>query len=352
MDVMSIYNPTQIMQGDYCVLLNPGVIVGMGNKPLIITGKKSAVINGSFREVELCLEKFEKEYVLFNEVEENPSVETVVKATKIGIENGTDYIIAVGGGSAMDAAKAVALLVANPDKGTEIFNEKMPYDHIPIVAIPTTAGTGSEVTPFSILTYHEERTKRSIAQYVYPAVALLDSKFLATQSYEGIVNGAIDTLCHLVESYLNTNSNELNRLYSREGMRLFSEYKKSLAEDELNKDDYDKLLYAATLGGQAITATKTSLPHGLSYMVTYETGEAHGRACGRFLGEFVKMYEKNDAKSVKEVMELLGFGDTDEFVTYLDDLLKLDALPEGMYESTWASVKKNPAKLKNYPFEL
>jgi len=85
-------------------------------------------------------------------------------------------------------------------------------------------------------------------------------------------------------------------------------------------------------------------------MVTYETGEAHGRACGRYLGKYVKMYEEQDKKETEKVMELLGFASTDAFAEYLEGLLKLKELPEGMDEANWNAIKNNKEKLKNYPY--
>ncbi|MBE5939110.1 MAG: iron-containing alcohol dehydrogenase [Lachnospiraceae bacterium] len=352
MSEKKLYMPTKVICGKNCIVNNSAIVAAYGSKALIVTGKHSSKVNGSLKDLEEALKKEGRNYIIFDDIEENPSVETVMKARDYGIENGADYVIGLGGGSPLDASKAIAMMMKNPHKDRDILYKNEECANLPVVAIPTTAGTGSEVTPYAILTIHEERTKRSISHRIFPQLALLDIRYLATQSYNGIVNTCTDTLAHLVESYLNTNADDYNRIYSSAGLSTFGNYKDALKTNEFDDEAYENMMKASMLGGMAIAHTQTSLPHGLSYMVTYETGEAHGRACGRFLGEFVKMYEKEDKETVQTVMNLLGFESTDKFDDYLKDLLKFKPLPEGMYERNWEALKCNKAKLKNYPFSL
>jgi len=346
----NLFIPTEIYCEENCVEKYGGLMGRYGRKALIVTGKHSSRVNGSFYDVTGALEKSGVEYVVYDDIEENPSTETVMKARNFGIDNNVDFVVGVGGGSPLDASKAIAMMIANPGKDADVLYVAEKLDAIPVVAVPTTAGTGSEVTPYSILTIHKMRTKQSISHRIFPVLALLDYRYIKTQSGDGIINTAVDTLAHLVESFLNTNSNECNRLYSKEGMRLFSEYKDALVQGVYSDEDFSRMMYASMLGGMSISHTGSSLPHGLSYMVTYETGEAHGRACGRYLGKYVKMYEEQDKKETEKVMELLGFASTDAFAEYLEGLLKLKELPEGMDEANWNAIKNNKAKLKNYPY--
>lgn len=126
---------------------------------MIITGKHSSRSNGSLR----CDRSPEKEnisYIIFDDIEENPSVETVMKARELGIREQVDFVIGIGGGSPLDASKAIALMIANPDVTEEVLYQSNPLPYLPVVCIPTTCGTGSEVTPYAILTLHKQRTKR------------------------------------------------------------------------------------------------------------------------------------------------------------------------------------------------
>ena len=132
----------------------------LGDKAFIITGKNSSKKNGSLDQTKFALESLNIDYLIFDEVEENPSLETIEKAAAIGKEEKVDFIIGVGGGSPIDAAKAVGVFIKNPQiDGDNVFSHRN-LKSLPVVAIPTTSGTGSEVTPYSIVTVHKEETKK------------------------------------------------------------------------------------------------------------------------------------------------------------------------------------------------
>ncbi len=347
---MMLFMPTIVFSEEDCVKNHANELALMGKKAMIVTGKKSSRANGSLADVEDVLREKNVPYIIFDDIEENPSVETVMKARDKGVAEGVDYIIGIGGGSPLDASKAIALMIANPDKDETILYQNNPLPHIPVACIPTTCGTGSEVTPYAILTLHEQRTKKSISHKIYPTVALIDGKYLKTASRSCLVNTAVDALSHLIESYLNTNSNELNRIYSREGLVMWGKFKDKLLMDKITEDDYNKLMHASMAAGMAITHTGTSLPHGLSYMVTYELGVPHGKAVGMFLGGYVSVYK--DKEEAKEVLNLLGFENSEAFSAYLKEVLGDVELPEGMMEKNADLILSNAAKLKNYPFEI
>lgn len=347
---MMLYMPTKVYSEAECVKNHGKELSGLGKKALIVTGKHSSRTNGSLADVEAALKENGVDYFIFDDIEENPSIETVMKARDTGIEQNADFVIGIGGGSPLDAAKAIAMMIANPDKNEDVLYKAEELSYIPVACVPTTCGTGSEVTPYAILTIHAQRTKKSIAHRIYPSLALIDGKYLRTASRKYLVSTSIDALAHLVESFLNTNSNELNRVYSRAGLKLWGTIKEKLLNDNVTEEDYMTLMNASMIAGMAITHTGTSLPHGLSYMVTYEYGVPHGKAVGTFLGGYVKLYR--DKKETAEVMDLLGFGTEEKFVKYLADILGPVDIPAEVMEKNAESILSNPGKLKNYPFEL
>lgn len=347
---MMLFMPTIVFSEEDCVKNHADELAMMGAKAMIVTGKKSSRQNGSLADVEEALKSRNKSYIIFDEIEENPSVETVMRARKKGMEEKADFVIGIGGGSPLDASKAIALMMANPDKDESILYEKQTLPHLPVACVPTTCGTGSEVTPYSILTLHSQRTKKSISHKIYPTVALIDGKYLKTASENYIVSTAVDALAHLIESYLNTNSNELNRIYSREGLVMWGGFKDKLLQDKITEKEYNKLMHASMIAGMAITHTGTSLPHGLSYMVTYELGVPHGRAVGMFLGGYMAVYKNKEETA--EVLEMLGFESCEAFSEYLEEILGKVELPDGMMEKNADTILSNKAKLKNYPFDI
>lgn len=345
---MELYLPTKVYSEEGCVKQHARELCALGTKAMIVTGRHSAVKTGALQDVKDALGL--TPYVVFDEIEENPSVETVGKAAAIAKEQKVDFVIGIGGGSPMDACKAIALLAANPEENEEIFYVSRKLSHLPVACVPTTCGTGSEVTPYAVLTRHALRTKKSISHRIFPALALMDAGYLRTMSRTGLVNTCVDALAHLLESWLNVKSNSLNRLYTREGLRLWGSFRNRLLEDMLQMKDYETMLHASMLAGMAISHTGTSLPHGLSYCITYEDGIPHGRAVGMFLGGFVEGYA--DQTEARQAVELLGFDSPSDFRVYMNRLLGKVSVSEALLEKTANAFLDDPSKLKNYPGAL
>ena len=347
---MQFYMPTKVFSEKDCVKNHAAELAELGKKAMIVTGRNSAKKSGALDDVLAALESQNVEYILFDRVEENPSIETVMEARGIAIAEKVDFFVGIGGGSPMDAAKAIALMTANLNEDESILYtaKKLPY--LPVACVPTTCGTGSEVTPYAILTRHNLRTKKSISHKIYPALALLDAKYLKTMSRQGLVNTAVDALAHLLESWLNTNTDALNRISTREGLRLWGQFKERLAGDRLREEDYARMLHASMAAGISITHTGTSIPHGMSYPVTYEKGIPHGKAVGMFLGGFVESYP--DQTQAQLAMDILGFADTATFHSYITGLLGVVAVEEDVLETGAKLLLSDPAKLKNYPFPI
>ena len=347
---MQYYMPTKVYSEPDCVEKHGKELAAFGSRAMIVTGRNSARKCGALQDVTAALEANGCSYVIFDRVEENPSIETVMAARQIAFGERVDFFIGIGGGSPMDAAKAISLMTANPGEDEGVFYTPKALPYLPVVCVPTTCGTGSETTPYAILTRHALRTKKSISHKIYPALALLDAKYLASMSRTGLVNTCVDALAHLLESYLNANTNDLNRICSREGLGVWRRFKDRLLADALLPQDYWDMLHASMIAGMAITHTGTSLPHGLSYTVTYELGIPHGRAVGMFLGGFVDTYP--DEAAAREAMALLGFGDTASFHSYVTSLLGDVPVPEELLRKGAAALLSDPGKLKNYPFPI
>ena len=150
---MNFYMPVKVYSEENCVLNHAAELAALGTRALIVTGRSSARRCGAFDDVTAALEKYGISWVEFAEVEENPSVETIMRARKVGCKVEADFVIGIGGGSPMDAAKAIALMMQHPDKDWEyMYDKEAETSTVPIAEIPTTAGTGSEVTAVSVLT--------------------------------------------------------------------------------------------------------------------------------------------------------------------------------------------------------
>lgn len=374
---MKLYLPTKIYNEKNCVENHSRELAALGTKALVVTGRHSSRINGSLEDVMSALERENIPYIVFDGIEENPSVESVMQAGNIGAGEQVDFVIGVGGGSPMDAAKAVALAVANPDMDKEQFYRKEGTaaqgklcPAVPVAEVPTTAGSGSEVTPYAILTrtvlpdillttmpdlggknvlpHLGKRKKQSISHLIYPELALVDITYLQTVGRDNCIHTAIDTLAHLIESHLNTNSTGYSRIYSEMGLRTWAKLKDALLRYEIGEEERQRLMHACTLGGMAIAHTGTSIPHGLSYAVTCEMGIPHGKAAGIFLPGYLRNYGSQD--EVMKVLGLLDFGGVQTFSEFIRELLGEVPIEEELWESMVDELLDNPVKLRNHPF--
>ena len=250
--------PTQIFFSRGAIGLHYQEMTKLGNKALIVTGPNSSKKNGSLQDVVKALASLSIGYVVFDQVEENPSLENIIAGASLGKEAGVDFVIGIGGGSPLDAAKAIAIFIKNPhiDKDN-VFSSGM-LTGLPVVAVPTTAGTGSEVTPYSIVTVHSEQTKKNLGQRIFPEIAYVDASYTDQMSDSITINTAIDAFTHLVEGYLSTKATIFSDLYAEKGLALFPFCFASMLRKDLTPVFRDQVMLASLLGGITIAQTGTS----------------------------------------------------------------------------------------------
>lgn len=318
---LSFYMPTKVISEKECVRNNADIF-NRGKKAIIVTGKHSARKNGSLDDVICALDKNDVEYVIFDKVMSNPTVDCVYDGAEIAMEEEADFVIAIGGGSPMDAAKAIALLAVSDIDKKDLFSGYIGNKALPMIHIPTTAGTGSEVTPYSILTNHEKQTKTSISSpCLFPEYALLDAKYMKELSLKTTVNTAIDSLSHSIEGMMSARANDMADVIAREAIGLFAAEFDNLISGEFADKDREKLLYASMLGGVVISQTKTTAVHAMGYSLTYFKSIDHGRANGLLLGEFMKYTEKFAPEKIRDILNCMGMKSVDEFKAMIDKIL-------------------------------
>ncbi len=346
---MYFYLPTKIYSERDCVRKYGAEWASLGRKALIVTGRSSAG-NGALADVTDVLREQGAEYVVFDAAEENPSVELVMRLRDLGVKEQVDFVIGVGGGSPMDAAKAVALMIAQKDEGADfLYRKGVKAGALPVVEVPTTCGTGSEATPYAILTIHEQRIKASLPHRVYPAYALADGRYLQNMPKQILVSTAVDALGHFIESYINVNATGFSRMLCEYGMGVWSSVKNVLIGASLTAEECDTLLFASTLAGMAISHTGTSLPHGLSYYFTYEKGIPHGKAVGYFLPGYLSMV---GPLLRRKVLGLIGFPDMQYFSAFMHNLIGPLEADDELVTRAVRGIMSNESKLRNVPFEV
>ena len=347
---MFFYMPVKVYSETDCVKNHGKELCSLGTKALIVTGCHSSRKNGSLEDVQEVLKEHEVPCAVYDQIEENPSVERVMDAREFGLKAGADFVIGVGGGSAMDAAKAIALMMKHPDKDADFLYEKVTADAYPVAEVPTTCGTGSETTPYAILTVHAKRTKSGIPHRVFPRFAFVDGKYLKSAPKSVLNSTAVDALGHCIESRINTNATDYSAMLCREGMRIWAGCKQVLTgEKQADETSFADMMNASTIAGMAISHTGTSLPHGLSYYLTYEQGVAHGRAVGVFLPGYL---EAADESVRQEILEILQMNSIGEFRDFVSKVLEPVEIPAELKERAVAGMLSNQRKLANCPFEV
>ena len=348
---MKFYMPVRVYDEADCVKGHGKELASHGDKALIVTGRHSAKACGALDDVISVLDENGKAYCVFSEVEENPSVETIMKASSFGMEEQADFVIGIGGGSPLDAAKAIAFMMKRKsDQASDLYNASLPTESLDVIAIPTTCGTGSEVTGVSVLTVHDKATKMSIPHRIYPVLALIDGKYLKSAPLSMIANTAVDAFAHMSESYLSTKADLYSKTAALAGMKLWSEVKDILTgERQADDDDYAKLMRASALAGIAIAQTGTSIPHALSYILTYDQKVPHGKACGYFLGKFIALADEKDQK---EILQAAGFESCEELSAYLNKALGEIQVPQETLQRAFDNVSASPVRMKSCRFEM
>ena len=312
---------TKIIMDEDCVVKNAQLLAPFGNKALIVTGAHSAKANGALDDVFAALSANGQSYVVFDKVMSNPTVDCVYEGAELARSERADFVVAIGGGSPMDAAKAIAMLACEDIPKDMIFGGVY-NKRLPLCCIPTTAGTGSETTQYAILTNDEKQTKTSLGSPVlFPDLALLDSKYMEGLSKNVMTNTVLDAFSHSVEGFLTNKANAISDALALEAIKVIAGLFPAINEWRLTKEDRAELLYASTLGGMVIAHTGTTVVHSMGYSLTYFKNVDHGRANGLLLPEFLKFTEKSRPDRVMPILKAAGFASTDEFDAALRLLL-------------------------------
>jgi alcohol dehydrogenase class IV len=318
------YNlPTKIFMEKNCVQNHSEIFPQLGHKAMLVTGRHSAKANGSQNDILEILKKHHIDYTLFDEIDSNPDIEIVYKGAKKARAEHVEFIIAIGGGSPMDAGKAIALLARQDIAEADLFTASYTSDVLPMVHIPTTAGTGSEVTQYAILSNPRAQTKTSIATSVlFPNYALLDPSYMLDLPREITIHTALDALSHLIEASLSKKNNDLNNALALEGINAICPALSALQNNSpLSSKDRESLSYASLLGGIVIAHAGTNIVHALGYSLTYFRHIDHGRANALLLHRYLEFIETSAPQKVRVILNALELTNLDAFRALMDSLL-------------------------------
>lgn len=343
----NIYMPTRIIGGKNCVLNNGNVFSSYGKKCLIVTSKSGAVKSGALADVFQVLKEENVSYIIFDEITENPLASDCIEAGQIARNFNADFIIGIGGGSPLDASKAIAICAKNPGYDIEgLYNRSIPSEALPLILIGTTSGTGSEVTGVSVLTNDKTMMKKSISGIdCYAAVSFLDPRYTYSMPYNVTVTTVLDAFAHAVEGWFSLKCTDLPKKYAEmalphilEGLK-YLYYEKDLPDKRMR----DELYYASVYAGLTLNVCGTAFPHTVGYILTEEFNIPHGRACTAFFSTFLEKAKANAPQKVQQLLDLLKCDEKTllEIIDGLTDVKDLGATDEEIEKwcSRWGVVK-------------
>lgn len=315
------------------------------------------------------LEQVEKTDVTifrFSDFQSNPLYENVQNGVKLFREKACDSIIAVGGGSAIDVAKCIKLyanLAGNGENGSWLSKEYVPND-VPFLAMPTTAGTGSEATRYAVI-YYEGKKQSITSESFIPGAVLMDPDSLKTLPDYQKKATMMDALCHAIESFWSVNSNDESKAYSRVAIKgVIENMDAYLSNTEKGRAG---MLLAANMAGKAINITQTTAGHAMCYKITSLFGCAHGHAailCDRVLFQWMientnKCIDSRGEDYLKKTLDEIGLEmgcrDARSGANKLIDIFqKLELEIPTVSEEQLDILKKsvNPDRVKNHPIAL
>ncbi len=295
-------------------------IKSLGRKALLITGKHSALACGAQADIISVLNQLQIDWVLFNEVKENPDLQTVMAGAKAFEDNLCDFLIGIGGGSPIDAAKAISLVSANQLDIDSIYNTAAFIKSHPVVAIPTTAGTGTEATQYSVLTDAVKQKKAGFGHdLAYPVLSLVDPKYTLSLSKEVTLNTSIDALSHLLEGIYSNKRSPLIYPIIFEGVLLIYSNLSTVLQNLTDYQGREALMRASLYGGITISHTSTTLQHSIGYPLTSVYNIPHGLANGIVMKDMMELYYPAIKHELDELFAYLKIT-KQEFYKWLDSL--------------------------------
>ncbi|MBI4531661.1 MAG: iron-containing alcohol dehydrogenase [Candidatus Latescibacteria bacterium] len=279
--IYEFFAPTKQVFGPHCLILLPKELRKLTGRPCPLLVTDPGIVKaGLLGRLTTVLEKARIRYGIFDSVEPNPSDQTVHRGYECYREAGCNALIALGGGSPIDTAKAIGVLTKNPGRILDYVGaEKVIQPLPPFICVPTTYGTGSEVTPFVVITDPTQRYKCTIAsRLVIPHVAILDPELLLTLPLSVGGPTGMDALTHAIESYVNLTATPLTESLAIGAIELISQNLRQAVANDHNLEATGRMLVASTIAGMAFAQTRVGLVHAMAHPLGGFFNVHHGTA--------------------------------------------------------------------------
>jgi len=356
-------SPTKIVFGQNAFERLKRYILDLNIKQniLLVTGEHFVKESGLLAQLRRML--YDKSVYHFDKIPPNPTHTDIAKGIQFVGNTNIELVIALGGGSALDAGKALAILLKNPGSLDEYLKErkKITQKGIPVIAIPTTSGTASEVTSWATIWDMEKKQKFSMShQWMFPEYAIVDPILTVTMPRSLTAMTGMDALTHAIESCWSRSSQPISDVFAFRAIRLVRNNIQTACNDPKNMTARTNMSLASLFAGLAFNNTKTAACHSLSYPMTFHFGIPHGLAVSITLKEVIKYNNRVVPEKVRQIVGEFGASSIENFQKILSELMVSIGLPIKLRDlklkeedlDLLVTDSVNPERMKNNPVIL
>lgn len=308
MRAFSYHIPTQIEFGNGAIARLPEFVKALGGSRVLVVGDPGVQRAGLIDRVQAILTGASIFNAVFADVESDPATRSVDEGTVHGKANGCDLVVGIGGGSALDTAKAIGLMLVNDGNIKDYVGiGKVPRAGTPVIAVPTTAGTGSELTIWSVLTDKVAKAKISVGSVLNcPAIALLDPELTLSLPPQITAATGMDALTHALESYVNTATQPISEAMSDQAMTLIARSLRKAVADGSDVEARGDMLLASTIAAMAFNSTRLGLVHAFAMPLGAKFGIPHGLVNAIMLPEVMRFNHLANPRKFARIAEIFG----------------------------------------------
>ncbi|MFH0788010.1 MAG: iron-containing alcohol dehydrogenase [Pseudomonadota bacterium] len=305
--------PTRIHFGSGEIEKVGNLVSRFGGKPILVTGKSSMKQTGILKKIVDNLGQQKIDSVVFDRVKPNPDCELIDQGASLARKEKCDVVVGLGGGSAIDAAKCIAVAAANGLPIWECINKKTfglnkeVKEGLPIIAIPTTAGTGSEGDKFAVITNQETKEKPGVGSpFFYPKLSIIDPQLTISLPRETTVFTGLDTFFHGIEALLSTRSNILSDLFAESAVKLVVENLPIVRTEPNNVIAREKMAFASLMGGIAMDLAGNILIHAMEHPLSGHFDISHAEGLMALWQSVMEFNQGSDLGKLSKIAVLLG----------------------------------------------
>ncbi len=328
-------NPVNILFGSGKINLVGEECKKFGKNALIVTGANSTKKSGLLQKVQDLLAKENITSFVADNIPQNPTTDAVMLAAKLARENNCDMVIGLGGGSSLDAAKAIAFMAKHEGHVSEYILAKRTTNGacLPVIAVPTTCGTGSEADCFAVLNDTATNDKRTLRQMItLPQVSIVDPDLMRSMPESVLRSVMFDAFCHNLEGYISRHASPVSEMFSLKGVELFAENMPKLLNDLNDKAAWDAICLASTFGGFSLQSAGCIAVHGIEHPVSGLRNVIHGKGLAAVIIPVLEQTIACCPKRFAVLSKILGGNNENDFLDQVEKIRNMLGLNDRLQD--------------------